>query len=87
MQEQDKLDGISSAEQMRERLLKRESNKGIEVREIAGDGYSQIEFSQNPDTPDPRIGGSKIIFDSRLADVTKNAETSDLDAFYKVKAE
>ena len=59
----------------------------MEVREIAGDGFSQLEFSQNSDTPDPRIGGSKIIFDSRLSDVTKNSETSDIDAFYKVKAE
>ena len=67
--------------------MNRESNKGIEFKEITGDGYSQLEFSQNSDTPDPRIGGSKIIFDSRLADVTQNSETIDIDAFYKAKAE
>lgn len=70
---------------MKERLLRRDSTKGLEVREISGDGYSQIEISQNPDTPDPRIGGSRIIFDSRLAEVTKTSGTRDLDAFIKVK--
>jgi hypothetical protein len=30
---------------MRERLANRESSKGMEVREIAGDGFSQLEFS------------------------------------------
>jgi hypothetical protein len=78
--------GISSADQMKERLLNRQSSKEMEVREISGEGFSQTEFSQNADTPDPRIGGSKIIFDSRLSDVTKNSETSDIDAFINVKA-
>ncbi len=34
------------------------------------------------ESPDPRVGGTKIIFDSRLSEIS---ETSQLDAFIKVK--
>ena len=59
---------------MRELLLKKDKERGLEIREIQGQGYTQTEFSQKADTLDPRIGGTKIIFDSRLGDVTKSAE-------------
>ena len=56
-----------------------------QVLEVQGDGYSQTEISHKADTPDPRVGGTKIIFDTRLSDITKQSETAQLDAFIKTK--
>lgn len=74
---------------MKALLLKKQTrdSDGMEVREIQGQGYTQTEFSQQVDTKDPRIGGTKIIFDSRLSDITKASETDQLRAFMKVKTD
>jgi hypothetical protein len=74
-------------EAMKELLLKKDQQTGLEVKEIKGQGYSQTEFSQKADTLDPRIGGTKIIFDSRLGDVTKTTEDDQLRAFMKIRAD
>ena len=47
--------------------------KDLKVKQIDKDGYEQIEISQKSDSPDPRVGGTKIIFDSRLDDITKGS--------------
>ena len=36
------------------------------IREIKGMDYSQVEISTKADSPDPRVGGTRIVFDSRL---------------------
>jgi hypothetical protein len=52
---------------LRETLLKSEED-GFEIRHIQGSDYEQIKFISNTaEVPDPRIGGSSIIFDSRLS--------------------
>jgi hypothetical protein len=43
----------------------------MEVKEVVGDGFSQVEISHKSDSTDPRVGGTKIIFDSRFDDVSK----------------
>jgi hypothetical protein len=51
---------------LRETLLKKEEN-GLEVIYIKGSNYEQVKISTNSGAvPDPRVGGSSIIFDSRL---------------------
>ena len=46
----------------------------MSVKEVVGDGYSQVEVSHKADSLDPRVGGTKIIFDSRLDDVHNATE-------------
>ena len=70
---------------MKQSLL--EGSGDTHVREVVGQGFSQTEISHKADSPDPRVGGTKIIFDTRLADITKRSETGQLDAFMKAKAE
>lgn len=70
---------------MKERLLR--GDMDTQVAEVKGDGFSQTTISQKADSPDPRVGGTKIIFDTRLANITQSSETSQIDAFMKVKAE
>jgi len=52
--------------------------------ETSGDGFSTIEISHKSESNDPRVGGTKIIFDSRL-DNPDREETAELDAFLKAK--
>jgi hypothetical protein len=61
----------STAEKMKERLKARDESNNFKIKEIDGDGYSQVEVSQNAESPDPRVGGTKIIFDSRFDDYSK----------------
>ena len=86
-QQKEKDMAHGSEDTMRELLLKKDREKGLEIREIQGDGYSQTEFSQKADTLDPRIGGTKIIFDSRLSDATNATEGDQLKAFMRIKAD
>ena len=72
---------------MKQKLLNRDSDKNMEVKEIEGVGYSQLEVSQNSDSPDPRVGGTKIIFDTRLSDVTEKSQSSQLSTFMKMKSD
>ena len=81
LEHQKKADGIdttsavSSSEQMKQRLMKMQ-NKDVSVKEIEGEGYSAVEIStRDTEIVDPRVGGTKIVFDSRLADVTKSSES------------
>lgn len=47
--------------------VKRETDgQGTEVAYIKGGTFEQVQVSQAADNPDPRVGGSRIIFDSRL---------------------
>lgn len=46
-----------------------------------------MEISHKSDSPDPRVGGTKIIFDSRFDKITEQSKTADLDAFIKAKQE
>lgn len=63
-------------------------NRDVSVKEIEGEGYSAVEIStRDTEVVDPRVGGTKIVFDSRLADVTKSSESTQLSAFMKVKAQ
>lgn len=39
---------------------------GMKVQYIKSEGYEQVSVTPTIDNPDPRVGGSKIIFDSRL---------------------
>ena len=59
----------------------------MKVREVEGEGYSQIEISHKADSPDPRVGGTRITFDTRLDALTQQSKTGQLDAFMKAKAE
>jgi hypothetical protein len=53
-------------EVLRETLLRKERD-GYEIKHVQGKNYSQLKVtSHSEDAPDPRIGGSSIIFDSRL---------------------
>jgi len=36
---------------------------------------------------DPRVGGTRIIFDTRLTDVTQSNKSDELTAYLKVKNE
>lgn len=84
----DEEKGVTSADIMKKKLLNREQDQNVmEVKQIEGEGYSQLEFSQNSDSPDPRVGGTKIIFDTRLKDVTEKSQSSQLDTFMKIKSE
>ena len=38
----------------------------MEVKLIKGDTFEQVQVRQKGSTPDPRVAGPKIIFDSRL---------------------
>jgi len=75
-------------QKMKEMLTKQQSSEKIEgelkVKETKGDGYTTLEVSHKNESPDPRVGGTKIIFDSRLDSVAKNSET-ELEAYLKVK--
>mmetsp|Transcript_11349 Transcript_11349/g.19123 ORF Transcript_11349/g.19123 Transcript_11349/m.19123 type:complete len:236 (-) Transcript_11349:48-755(-) len=75
------------SEQLRNKLKKRPlvNKEELEISEIKGDGYEQLMISQNADSPDPRVGGTKIIFDSRLDKSLQNSETSEIEAFLKLK--
>jgi hypothetical protein len=42
----------------------------VSVEETHGDGFSQIAISTKAESPDPRVGGTKIVFDSRLDKAT-----------------
>ena len=91
LETQKKADGVdltsvvSSSEQMKQRLMKMQ-NKDVSVKEIEGDGYSSVEIStRDTEIVDPRVGGTKIVFDTRLADVTSSSESSQFTAFMKVK--
>lgn len=56
-----------SLEVLRETLMKKEAD-GMEVRHIQGSGYEQVKITSGSSSEiDPRIGGSSIIFDSRLS--------------------
>jgi len=41
------------------------------IKYVDGEGYSQVEVSQNSDSPDPRVGATKIIFDTRFTEMTE----------------
>jgi len=43
----------------------------LKVKETKGDGFSTLEVSHKSESPDPRVGGTKIIFDTRLDGVAK----------------
>lgn len=83
--EQKAQDQMGSENAMKALLLKKDKEKGIEVREIQGDGYTQTEISQKADSMDPRVGGTRIIFDTRLTDITQSNESDELTAYMKVK--
>lgn len=70
-----------------EYFKQKKTNEGLQIKEVQGEGYSQLEVGYNADSPDPRVGGTKIVFDSRFDEITKQAETSKITAFMKVKAE
>ena len=58
---------MSSTASLKETLLKRDGEEGYEVRVIQGDDYEQLKVTNtSSDNPDPRIGGTQIIFDSRF---------------------
>ena len=59
----------------------------MKIEEYEGNDYSQISYQTKPDVNDPRVGGTTIIFDSRLDEVVKDSETSKIRAFMKVKQE
>lgn len=59
----------------------------MKIEEYEGDDYSQISYQTKPDVNDPRVGGTTIIFDSRLDEVVKDSETNKIRAFMKVKQE
>jgi hypothetical protein len=75
-------------QKMKDMLTKQQSSEKIEgelkVKETKGEGFTTLEVSHKSDSPDPRVGGTKIIFDSRLDKVASNQET-ELDAYLKVK--
>ena len=51
----------------------------MEVKIIEGDDFQQIQVSTGGDTPDPRVVGPKIIFDSRLDKFSKGGATEGKD--------
>lgn len=59
----------------------------IMVRRLQEADYEQVEISHKSESPDPRVGGTKIIFDSRFDKITEQSKTADLDAFIKAKQE
>ena len=63
---------ISAAEYFKQKYSK--GPEGMTVKEVVGEGFSQLEVSHKADSADPRVGGTKIIFDSRLDDVTNATE-------------
>lgn len=63
---QDQTDDTTSTESIKSRLLKKDQDSGMEVKLIESDSYSQVQVSSLGESPDPRVAGPKIIFDSRL---------------------
>jgi len=85
--ETQKAEEKSDDKMMKMKEILREGKQGdIKVKETQGDGYSTIEIDHKSDSPDPRVGGTKITFDSRLDNQNKG-EISELGAFLKVKAD
>jgi hypothetical protein len=49
------------------KVVSKTTEGGVEVSYIKGGEYEQVQVHAGAtDTSDPRVGGSKIIFDSRL---------------------
>jgi hypothetical protein len=63
------------------------SSDKIKITKTFEDGYEQVMVSHMSESPDPRVGGTKIIFDARLDKITEQSQTSQLDAYIKVKTE
>ena len=60
-----------SIQRLKENLIKSEFD-GMQISEIQGENFEQLKFSQDDSkSPDPRIGGASVIFDTRL-DAPKN---------------
>ena len=76
---------MSAAEYFKQKYS--QGPEGMSVKEVVGDGFSQVEVSHKADSKDPRVGGTKIIFDSRLDDATKATENIQIKSFIKAKAD
>jgi hypothetical protein len=68
---QEKLQNVQDVDQIiREELLKQDDTT---ISYQTGSGFERVEVDQKlADTPDPRIHGAKIIFDSRLDSFSQN---------------
>ena len=47
-------------------LSQQSREDGTKIAVIKGDGYESVTVTQASDSPDPRVAGTKIIFDSRM---------------------
>ena len=60
-------------------------SKDTTITSHSGQDYSAIEVSHPSESNDPRVGGTKITFDSRLDKISDGEKTSELEAYIKVK--
>ena len=99
IEDQKKIDNENSTEEsaegtrtqrMKEMLNKSKTKEtstegNVEIKRIVSKDYEQVKVSQNADSPDPRVGGTTIMFDSRLDEISSKSNTRDIDAFMKTK--
>lgn len=57
---------VDNKEEIRAMLLRKDKDTGNEIQMIETDSYQQLQVTSKGETPDPRVAGPKIIFDSRL---------------------
>ena len=70
---------------MKKMLRKSDDDAEVRVKKFQGEDFEQVKVSHNSESTDPRVGGTTIMFDSRLDQLTHEARTSDIDAFMKAK--
>jgi hypothetical protein len=92
LDDQKAIDKSTGGEQVRDEKLKKilqakSSDGEISITRNSSEFYEQVEVGYKSESPDPRVGGTKIIFDTRLDKITENSTTGKLDAFMKVKSE
>jgi len=85
--EQKKNEGIDTEVSKVDKMKSMLKSSELNITEKSGDGFTALEVSHKADSPDPRVGGTRITFDSRLDKISEATETSELDAFRKIKAE
>eukprot|EP00347_Sterkiella_histriomuscorum_P017368 403349651 len=76
IQEQEQDNGLDSAEKPRV-ISSEKTSDGLQVSRIAGNDYEQIQVQQVGSTPDPRVLGPKIVFDTRLDKFSTPQESKD----------
>lgn len=57
----------------------------VKISKVIDDGVEQIQISHKSESPDPRVGGTKIIFDPRFDQLQQ--QNNELDVYLKIKAE